>query len=85
MKTLTIRGIEHSISKKLKKLAEEEKTSINQTVIKILKNALGVDEKKPFKEYHDLDTLAGTWNEKDYNEFTNNIKDFSKIDKDLWK
>lgn len=85
MKTLTIRGIDEKTSKRLKKYAESHNTSINQTVIKILRRTLGMEKNNSTMEYHDLDELAGTWSVNDLAEFKTNTKQFDKIDLDLWK
>ena len=60
MKTLTLRGIDNTLADALKKASEKSNTSINKTVIRLLKEALGL-EKKKYKTYHDLGHLAGTW------------------------
>ena len=36
-------------------------------------------------KYNDLDSLAGTWNKKDYDEFNENIASFDQIDEEMWK
>lgn len=85
MGTLTIRGIDNNVSQKLKEKAQEDNSSINQTVVRLLKKALGLEGDVAFKEYNDLDDLAGTWSKKDLKEFSRNTDDFSRIDRDLWK
>ncbi len=85
MKTLTIRGIDDRVSKELKKRAKKQDTSVNQTVIQILKKTLGLEKNTIFKEYDDLNKLAGTWKNKELKNFNNDIKDFDKIDRDIWK
>lgn len=35
--------------------------------------------------YHDLDSLAGTWNEEDAVEFSQNTAIFNQIDEQLWQ
>ena len=85
MKTLTIRGIDEKTSKKLKEYAESQNTSINQTALRILHRAFGIEKNVPFMEHHDLDELSGTWSSTDLAEFEKNIKHFDKIDMDMWK
>ncbi len=85
MKTLTIRGLDTELDLKIKERATQNGESINKIVLKLLKASLGIDKNKAFPIYHDLDELAGTWTEKDKLEFTSNIEELSKIDKDLWK
>jgi hypothetical protein len=85
MKSITIRGVDDIIAKKLKEAAAESQKSINQTIISLIKKGLGMEENPPFAEYHDLDDLAGTWTKKELEEFNTATEEFSKIDEDLWK
>ena len=84
MKTLTLRGIDNTLASALKKASEQSHTSINKTAIRLLKEALGL-EKKKYRTYHDLDHLAGTWTEEEYEQFREATKEFGKIDKDIWE
>ncbi len=85
MKTLTIRGIDPVLSNAIKSLAMENQESINQTALKILKDAAGVSSKPVFRSFTDLDTLAGTWSEDDEEQFNQVVEYFNKIDQELWK
>jgi hypothetical protein len=51
----------------------------------MVNESLGIEKKKRIKTYRDLDHLAGTWSEKDLNEFQKNIGDMEKIDEEIWK
>jgi plasmid stability protein len=85
MAVMTIRGLDEKMVEMLKKRAKQEGMSVNATLLKILKEALGL-QKKPRKViYTDLDQLAGTWSNKDFEEFMKKTKDFEKIDKTLWE
>jgi len=46
MKTITIRGIDSSVSSKLKQVAKEEKKSVNQLVLDMIKQHVGMQKKK---------------------------------------
>ena len=85
MATVTIRGLDDLTIKALKEKAKQEGTSVNMTLLKLLKEDLGLDKKKRMVEYNDLDHLAGTWSDKEYKEFQKNQKDFETIDETLWK
>ena len=84
MKTLTIRGIDSVLSSAIKSLAVENQESINQTALKILKDAAGVSFKPVFRTFTDLDELAGTWSEDDERQFNQAVEYFNKIDQELW-
>ncbi|MBI4651780.1 antitoxin [Candidatus Desantisbacteria bacterium] len=83
MSTITVRGIDNEVSKALKEKAKENRTSVNSIVLEVIKEALGLIKRKTI--YHDLDHLAGTWNEKDFKDFQNKITDFETIDENMWK
>ena len=85
MGAITIRGIDNEIAKALKERAKKEDTSINSIVLRIVREALGLEKKKRTVIYTDLDHLAGTWNKKDYVEFQRKVADFETIDKNIWK
>lgn len=85
MASITIRGIDDITAKRLKDLAKKEGLSINALVLKILRQALGVEKKKRAIIYTDLDELAGTWTEEEYQAFLKNIEPFEQIDEEMWK
>lgn len=85
MKTLSLRGIDEELAENLKKTAKKTGTSLNKTVLEILRKSVGVNSKKREVVYHDLDDLAGTWTESDWEQFKKATKQFGAIDKDLWK
>jgi len=46
MTTMTLRGIDDAISGALKEKARREDTSVNTVMLRILKEALGIEKKK---------------------------------------
>ncbi len=84
MKTLSLRGIDEEIEKALKKEAQRAKTSINKTILNLIKESIGLGKKKRNRVYKDLDELAGTWTEEDEQIFKENTQFFDKIDKEIW-
>ncbi|GAB4415237.1 MAG: hypothetical protein OHK0032_11400 [Thermodesulfovibrionales bacterium] len=85
MGAITIRGIDNEIAKALKQQARKEGSSVNTLVLRIVREALGLEKKRRTAVYTDLDHLAGTWGEKDYTEFQKRIADFETIDEKMWK
>ncbi len=85
MATMTIRGIDDEVAKLLKDQANSEGISVNALLLKMVKESLGIEKKRRTKIYHDLDHLAGTWNEKDLKEFQKNVEYLEKVDKKIWK
>ena len=77
----TIRGIPVRINRFLREKAKDEHKSLNQVVIECLVRGLGLDEEKVY--YHDLDDLAGTWQQDP--EFDKAVDEMDRIDPELWK
>jgi hypothetical protein len=67
-------------------VAQERRTSLNQTVLGLLEERLGLS--KPGSEarrHHDLDALAGAWTEAEADAFAEALADQRQIDPDLWR
>lgn len=79
-----LRNITPSVMLLLKKEAAKQKISINSLLLKIIDQSLGITHPLKRVIFHDLDHLAGTWNNKEKKEFDDNIKSFEKIDEELW-
>ena len=86
MKTMTIRGLEPRLAEKLKQIAREKGKSVNQLVIDLIQEHLGMKKQKLYsREYDDLDGLFGRWSETEFNTIENNIKKERRIDPELWE
>jgi hypothetical protein len=46
---------------------------------------IDLEQKAPLPQYQDLDVLAGTWNEKDAEEFDQATVGFRQVDEELWR
>jgi len=67
MKAITIRGIDSSVLSKLKQVAKNEKKSVNQLVVNIIKQNIGMLKTKKYtKKYDDLDHLFGIWTDDEF-------------------
>lgn len=85
MTTMTLRGIDETISAVLKEKARREDTSVNTVMLRILREGLGIEKRKRNVVYDDLDHLAGTWSAEDAAEFERATAVFEKVDEDMWK
>jgi len=85
MANMTVRGLDDLTLKALKEKAKQEGTSVNATLVKLLRKDLGIAKKKRLVSYNDLDHLAGTWDDKEFRSFQKAIQDFETIDDTLWK
>jgi len=85
MKAVTIRGVAPEVADKLKSTAEEQGKSINQLMLEILKQGLGLQkEKKHTRKYDDLDYLFGSWTDDEFIEIHSKTEEERQIDKELW-
>jgi len=67
MKTITIRGIDSSVASKLKQVAKNEKKSVNQLVLDMVKQNIGMQKRKKYtKKYDDPDHLFGIWTDAEF-------------------
>ncbi|MBN1552889.1 antitoxin [bacterium] len=85
MKTITIRGIDDELEKAIKETSKKKQESMNQTVVKLLRDSVGLSKKAVFPKYNDLDELAGTWSAEEETLFFKNIRAFEEVDKGMWE
>jgi len=86
MSNLSIRGIDPELAATLKQQAQASGKSINQLVLEVLKEHVGLHKKKQFtQEYHDLDFLFGQWTENEFQQIQGKIDREAQIDDELWK
>jgi len=85
MKAITIRGIDSDMSVKLKQVAENEKKSVNQLVLDLIKQNIGMQKKKRYtKTHNDLDDLFGQWSDAEFEKIQGSVDHQRKIDPELW-
>ena len=86
MKTITVRGLDETVTKNLKRIAGQNGKSVNQFVLDTLKERLGLKKEKRYTVvHHDMDHLFGIWSENEFKGIQGNIDSERKIDKELWK
>lgn len=85
MTVISIRGIDDKAIFRLKKQAQQEGSSLNSLVVRLLETVAGVrsTEKVP-QHFDDLDALQGTWSAQDALEFEAASADFAQVDPALW-
>lgn len=85
MKSITIHGLDDELDKEIREKAKTQGMSLNKTIKKLLKKALGLrspteaDHKEEFKE------LFGVWSEEDFREFTESSNNFKTVDPGDWE
>lgn len=86
MANLSVRGLDERSLAALKRRAEQEKASVNTLVVRLIEQGLGIGRARSAPRRHDdLDALAGTWAQRDADEFARSTAPFAEIDPRLWK
>jgi len=86
MKAITIRGIDSSVSEKLKLVAKNEGKSVNRFILELIDQNIGTKKKKKFATQHkDLDHLFGRWSDDEFDKIQGFIDAQRKIDSELWQ
>ncbi|WP_419934230.1 hypothetical protein [Candidatus Palauibacter sp.] len=81
MKTLTVRGVPAELGRALNEEKRRRGTSLNQTVLDLLKQSLGIG----IPRSNGLGRFAGGWTDAEFREFEAAIRDFGKIDPEMWE
>ncbi len=83
MKALTIRNVDPALAKALERERKRRGDSLNQTVLDVLRQSLGVGPGQ--RRSNGLRELAGTWSARDKAEFDAATKMFEVVDDELWR
>lgn len=85
MATMSIRGLDDKALTRLKSQAEQEGSSLNSLVLRLLQDAGTPVQLNALKKFDDLNALAGTWSAKEAHAFERNTAPFAEVDAALWK
>ena len=85
MNGITVRNLPPAVAKAVKEKARKEKLSLNKAIVRLLEEATGTDPGKKKAVHHDLDHLAGTWSDAEYQEFMAALREQRQIDPEVWK
>ena len=83
MNQLTLRNIPDDLERTIREYSKKNGQSINQTVLDFLRKGIGLPLEG--NKQRDLSFISGTWSQKEFDEFEDNVKIFEQIDEDLWK
>lgn len=78
-KQLTIRGVPREVALRLESISRARRQSVNATVLQILQDAVGTQQRKQRLEKY------ATWTYEDLAEFQKILSDQRRIDDDLWR
>lgn len=86
MAHLSIRSLDDQALSALKRRAEEQNTSVNAVVLKLIDQGLGrAPTRSIIRRHDDLDALAGNWSAQDSAAFDQATAPFGEVDAALWK
>ena len=83
MKAITIRNVDARLASALARETKRRGTSLNRTVLDVLRRGLGIDEMA--RRTNGLEKLAGTWTSEELAKFEASVAVFEKIDPELWR
>jgi plasmid stability protein len=83
MKALTIRNVDPKLARALESETNRRGTSLNQTVLDLLRRALGVEAGT--RRSNGLRELAGSWSARELAEFESRVAIFERVDAELWR
>ena len=84
MKSITIHGLDEHLDRAIRNLADREGLSLNKTIKKVLRRALGLDGQSMTARREQFTDLFGTWSKQDIEEFRENTAEFSRVDLSDW-
>ncbi len=85
MTTMTLRGLDEEEARKLRDEAKRDGISLNALLLRLIRQGAGFERRPRRREFHDLDALAGTWDDSDAVLFRAAIHDTERIDEEMWQ
>lgn len=85
MATMSIRGLDDQALARLKSQAEQEGSSLNSLVLRLLQGTGTPAQPSALHKFADLDALAGTWSDEEAQAFRRNTAAFAEVEAALWK
>jgi phosphopantetheinyl transferase (holo-ACP synthase) len=83
---ITIKGLDEKTSSFINREAERSGASTERVILQFIRKGIEFEHKNTkLQTYHDLDSLAGTWSDKEASEFIKAISDFNIVDEELWQ
>lgn len=85
MASMSVRGLDEQALARLKSQAEQEGSSLNSLVLRLLQGAGAATSPGVLQKFDDLDALVGTWSEQEALAFEQRTAAFAEVDAALWK
>ena len=83
MKSITIHKLDSNLAKAIEGLSKTTGLSQNKVIKKLLRKALGLEEKNQIKR--DLSTVFNVWSKEEKKTFEEATPVFNQIDSELWQ
>ena len=83
MPDILVRNIEDAIADRIKAIAREREWSINDVVLHLLRQSLGLgvgDDDIFHREMHDIAVIGGTWDSRETKAFRSAVEAFEQIE-----
>ncbi len=84
MGAITLRNLPPHLRRRLEEESSATGASLNKTVIRLLLRATGLAHSSREHRFHDLDYLAGSWNDREAKEFEKSLAAQRRVDLELW-
>ncbi len=78
-KQITLRNVDPELARRLRAISVERGESLNSTVLDLLRNAVGLDERRERLQRY------ATWNADDLREFTDALAAQRVVDERYWE
>ncbi len=80
--SITIANVNEAVNQWISERAQQRGVPTEKIILELIEREIA---KETAQTYHDLDALAGTWEEPQAREFLMAIHDFGKIEGELWR
>jgi hypothetical protein len=85
MKSITIHDLDEPLEAMIEEKAREEGLSLNKTVKRLLRKALGLEEPHNGERKGDFAEFSGVWSKADGKEFAKATRDLRRVDLRDWQ
>ncbi|HUT21245.1 MAG TPA: hypothetical protein VM366_18995 [Anaerolineae bacterium] len=80
--SISIHDIDDQTAEWLRREAEQRDTTIQQVALELIRRGI---QHLEMPTYDDLNHLAGTWSDRETDEFLSAIADLERVDEGLWQ
>ncbi len=83
MHELTVRGVDAELADSIRRLARQERISVNQAVLRLLRRGAGLADDQGSVVGSSLDGFIGSWTPQQTDEMNRALQDIERIDESL--